>query len=156
MATVTGYSKVQVGLHWLIALLVLTEYMVSPEHIPVSRINDSLTGSIHVWAGAAVMGLMALRLLVRLVQGAPEPPEDEQEILRKIAVWTHWAFYLLLIAIPLGGLLAAYGGVQAGMLLHDLGEPIFFLLIILHGGAALLHHFYFRTDVLKRMMKARR
>lgn len=156
MASVTGYSKLQLGLHWLIALLVLTEYMASPEHIPVSRVLDSGIGNNHVWTGAAIMVLMVLRLLVRLVQGAPNPPEDEPEILRKIAVWTHWALYVLLVAIPAGGLLAAFGGVQSGMLVHDLGESAFFLLLILHGGAALLHHFYFRTDVMKRMMKPTR
>jgi len=153
MEEVTGYSRLQITLHWLIAGLVLVEYMTADF---VEHDGQSALAWLHVWPGVAILGLMALRLLVRFVQGAPEPPASEHELLRKVAVWTHWAFYVLMIVIPGGGLLARYGGIGAAQLLHDVGESVFFLLLWVHIGAALVHHFVFRTDVLMRMVRPAR
>jgi len=155
MAEITGYTRLQILLHWLIVALVLVEYGSSDglEH------NAGTVGGLalaHVWTGVVILALMALRLIVRLIQGAPEPPASEREILRKIAVWTQWAFYALLILIPLGGVLDWYGGIKAGLLLHDIGEGIFFILVWVHVAAAFAHQFIFRTDVVRRMLLARR
>ncbi len=147
-ASPAGYSRLQIWLHWLVAILVAAEYATSDfvEH------GGRELAALHVWPGVAIIVLMALRLVVRLVQGAPEPPESEHPLLRRVAVGTHWAFYILLFAIPAGGLADRWYGIRAGLLVHDAGEAVFFILLWLHIGAALAHHYVFGTDVLTRMV----
>ncbi len=142
------YARVQIWLHWVIAALVGLEYATSE----LIEEGGAFLAGLHVWPGVAILVLMPIRLVLRLALGTPEPPESEHPFLRRLAVWTHWAFYALLILIPAGALAARYGVWKGGQLLHDAGEPVFFILFWLHLGAALVHHFIFRTDVLIRMV----
>jgi len=150
---ITGYSKLQIGLHWLVVIFIAMEYATS------GFVEDGAKSGLavlHVWPGIAIIAAMTLRLLVRLVVGAPVPPKDEHPMLRRAAVWTHWAFYVLLVAIPAGGLADHYYQIGSGMLLHNVAESIFFILMWLHIAAALVHQFYLRTDVMQRMLKPAR
>jgi cytochrome b561 len=152
-AEITGYNTLQIGLHWLVVILIAMEYATS------GFVEDGASSGLavlHVWPGIAIIVAMTARLLIRLVMGAPEPPKDEHPMLRRAAVWTHWAFYVLLIAIPAGGLADHYYQIGSGMLLHNIAEGIFFILMWLHIAAALAHHFVLRTDVLRRMLKPAR
>jgi len=151
---VAGYSRLQIALHWLVVLFVLAEYATSDF---VERGGAASSWAwLHVWPGIVIVVLMAIRLLVRMVQGAPEPPESEHPLLRQAAKLTHVAFYILMFTIPLGGLADRYLNIPGGMLLHDASESIFFIIMWLHIIAALAHHFVLRTDVLRRMLKPAR
>ncbi len=150
MAERNGYSRLQIALHWSIVALVLVEYASGELVEEASR--TSALALIHVWSGLAIIVLMILRLGLRLLRGAPPPPRSEHELLRRFAVWTHWAFYVLLFAIPGGGALDWYFGLGFGQVIHNVGEPVFFVLVWIHIGAAAVHHFIFRTNVVRRMV----
>lgn len=113
MAERSGYSGIQRLLHWAVALLVLgmvpvgilisdfdnkpaVEAVLGPGGF--DRIYDQ-----HKLFGVLLLALMALRLLVRAVQGAPAhvPPLPRMQALASGAV--HWTLYALLIAVPVLG-----------------------------------------------------
>jgi cytochrome b561 len=159
------YSIPQRILHWTTAALVLYNLLLPGEIEEVADLLDEakvpsaeqwFTANIHVYIGFAVLGLTVLRIILRLVQGAPEPPASEPPALRKVAAATHGLLYLVLLAMPLAGITKFYLGVDAAGFVH--GGPLkllLWILIGLHVAGALVHKFYWKTDVLERMTSGR-
>jgi cytochrome b561 len=102
----------------------------------------------------------------------PELPDTLKPYEKGIAIATHWAFYVLIIGLPLGGyvMVNAHGhavpffGMDLPVLLPKnefVGETFAFLhisgafllmaLILLHVAAALRHEFLLRDNTLRRM-----
>ncbi|MGV8939223.1 MAG: cytochrome b [Allorhizobium sp.] len=155
----TGYSGLQIGLHWLVALLVLfqlvfgesmTNVVDAAEEGTVASATDQFLASSHYWVGISVLALVALRFIVRLATGAPEPRTDSR-LVALAASATHWLFYFLLVAVPVSGLLAIYVSDDFGDI-HTLGKPAFIVLIVLHAAAALFHQFFLKDGTLRRML----
>lgn len=155
----TGYSGLQIGLHWIIAVLVGIQILfgesmttvvdAAEENSPVSAF-DQFMGGAHYWVGLSILGLVIVRLVVRLTQGAPQPASDlgAFALVAKVA---HWAFYALLAAMPVTGLLAIYVNGDFGDI-HSYGKPIFIVLIAAHALAALYHQFWLKDDTLRRIL----
>lgn len=160
IGAVRGYTVYQIGLHWLIAALVLvqlvfgesmTEFVEAAEEgQPASALDVSLAG-VHYYFGIAILVLVAVRLALRLMNGAPPPPESGGaiELAGRIS---HWLFYALLIAVPVTGLLGYYYGDPYGEL-HALAKPVFIGLIGLHVVASLYHQFWRKDGLLMRMVR---
>jgi cytochrome b561 len=72
--------------------------------------------------------------------------------LKALATATHWLFYLLLVGMPISGATAWFAGLPQPAVAHSLAEKVLIPLILLHIVAALAQHFWFRTDVVKRMV----
>lgn len=168
------WGRVSIALHWLTALLVIGLAVVGlvMTGLPNSALKVQVY-ALHKSVGLTVLALAALRLLWRLVAGAPdEIPAPRLQQLAAKAV--HWALYVLLFALPLSGWLfnSAAGfplkwfGVLAlpklftgynpelKHLAHELHESGFYLLallLVLHAGAALYHHYLKKDDTLNRM-----
>lgn len=152
-----GYSGLQILLHWLIAALVLFQLVFGESMVSVvdaleeGRIPDptdkALAGA-HYWIGISVLVLVVLRIVVRLVQGAPAPAGlGWQAVASKLV---HGIFYLLLIAVPATGLMALYVSDAFGDI-HAIGKPLFIAFIVLHAFGALYHQFRLRDGTLRRM-----
>ncbi|MHC1550629.1 cytochrome b [Phyllobacterium sp. K27] len=103
----------------------------------------------HYWVGIAILFLVATRVVVRLIQGAPTPA-GSYGVLTYLARTTHFLFYLLLVAIPVTGLLTIYVSDSFGDI-HGLGKPAFIVLIVLHATGALFHQFVLKDGTLRRM-----
>jgi cytochrome b561 len=152
------YSGLQVSLHWVIAVLVLFQ-LIFGESMTVVRdasesgeaveAMDQSLATAHYWVGWAILVLVVLRLLFRLIQGAPVPVGTGR--MATLASAAHWLFYLLLIAVPVTGLLAIYVSDELGDI-HSLGKPILIALIVLHFLGALYHHFKLKDGTLARML----
>jgi cytochrome b561 len=71
--------------------------------------------------------------------------------MRKAAALSHGAFYVLLIAAPILGLLAYYVGEPFGDL-HEICKPLLIILIGLHAAAALFHQLWLKDGTLRRML----
>jgi cytochrome b561 len=157
-----GYSGIQILLHWTIALLVIfqlgfgesmTTVVDAQESSEAILPADQSLATAHLWAGIAILALVVVRLLLRFAQGTPAPiGAGLAVVLAKLA---HAAFYLLLIAMPVTGLLTYYDVMDLGDL-HGWGKPVFIALIAIHALAALYHQFLVKDGTLARMLAPRR
>jgi cytochrome b561 len=160
-----GYSRAQISLHWAIAILVLAVLFTHEDFLTAQATllqGGHLTAgqvalrALHLWGGAIVLPLALWRTVVRLRDGGPAPPPREPRVLRVAASTTHLLLYVLIFVLPVSGVLVYYGvlpGVSGAI--HRFGEPALFILVLAHVGASLVHHFYWKTDVLLRMLKPR-
>ncbi|MEO5807930.1 cytochrome b [Devosia sp.] len=154
-----GYAPIQIGLHWLIAALVLFQLVFGESMVTATEAaeegetigtSDFILATAHYWVGITILILVAARLIVRLRNGAAAPVDDNP-IMALAAKATHWLFYLLLVIVPTTGLLAVYANPEIGEI-HQLAKPAFIVLIVLHAGAALFHHFILHDGTLRRML----
>ena len=150
-----SYTLAQIALHWSIAALVIWqlvfgESMQALEHPEGASATDTFLANSHLVVGFAVLALVAVRIVLRLVNGAP-PPEESSRAAAILARAAHAAFYLLLVAVPVTGILAFYFGLPTGEL-HELGKPAFIVLIALHVAATAWHQFVRHDGTLRRML----
>jgi cytochrome b561 len=156
-----GYSRQQIILHWVVALLVVLQFVL---HEGISDAYDIATDTGvyafsapvigHITGGALILLLACWRLILRNDRGAPPPPEGEPEIFRKIGHLAHLALYALLIALPVSGALAWGGQMEAAGEAHELLKSLLMLLVLAHVGAVAMHQLVWKTGILRRMMRA--
>ncbi|HZF84330.1 MAG TPA: cytochrome b/b6 domain-containing protein, partial [Burkholderiaceae bacterium] len=111
----------------------------------------SMNPDIHVWTGVAVLALVLLRLLLRAVQGTP--PAVGEGWIGRTAVWGHRLLYALLLATPLLGAAAWFGGVKALGDPHELAANALLWVAGAHAAVALWHHYVLHDRVLLRMVR---
>lgn len=162
MSTTTGYSPLQIVLHWGVALGVLFNYFVS------EGMEDAFDAAVegeamaepagfgipggHVWVGVAVLALVVIRLFVRRSQGAPAAEPGFAGVL---ATWGHRALYLLMLAVPALGAISWFGGIDATAEPHALLANALMVLVGAHALMALFHQYVLKDGVLARMLRAR-
>jgi len=176
MAT-NQYTRTALGLHWLIAGLILaalfmgwtmTEMAVSPAKLKLFN--------YHKWVGVTVLGLALVRLAWRFTH-RPPPMEIMPRWQLLAANASHMLLYMLLLAVPLtgwaysnaSGYPIVYLGrvplpdllerdkVLAGQLVkvHGTLAVILAAAVALHVLAALEHHFIRKDRTLRRMFSWR-
>ena len=160
MPAATGYSATQIRLHWLVFLAVLYQLIFNEaigEAWRAFRRGEEIASSVwvpvHVFGGIAILLLVLWRIFLRVKRGAPKPPEHEPAALKMIAGLTHLLLYALLIAMPVSGIVAWFGGIEAAGEAHEVMKAFLWALIALHVLGALYHQFFLKTDVLTRMRK---
>ena len=156
----SGFSAGQIRLHWIVFILIALQYVL---HEGIAEAWDIVEegGAVafsplvasHVAGGILVLLLVVWRLALRAKRGAPAAPEEEPAILKFAAATTHLGLYALMILMPLSGMAAWFGGVEAAAEAHEVMRIILLALIVLHIGGALYHQFVLKTDVLSRMRK---
>ena len=153
------YPNVAIVLHWVIAALVLFQLVFGESIGTVMRAarrgtvpdpGDVTLANFHYWAGLTILALALLRIVARLLFGAP-PAAGGSAMTELAARVTHGLFYLLLLATPVTGLLAFYAGGPFGDI-HEFAKPVFIVLIVLHALAALWHQFWLKDGTLRRMV----
>lgn len=161
MSAPKGYSTLQIALHWLVALIVVHQFVL---HKGIETAWDaykagqaapfSVLAGLHVAGGILVLAFVLARIAMRLKRGAPELPVEEPMVLRLAAHATHWGLYLLLIGLVGSGMAAWFGGVKLAASAHGTFKNLLMLLVALHVAGALFQHFWLKSDVLRRMMRA--
>ena len=102
-ATRSTYSTVAITLHWLIAILMLTNIglawyfgtLKGPEAVAPVQLHKSI--------GITVLLLTLIRIGWRLVNAPPPLPETMRPWEKLAARANHAVFYLLMLAMPLSG-----------------------------------------------------
>lgn len=174
-ASDTRYTRVAIGLHWLIAVAIIGSFSVGLYMVDLPLSPQKLRiYSWHKWAGVTIFLCALLRLGWRLRHPPPELPAAMPAWQRNLAGATHVLLYLLMLAVPLSGwLMSSAKGFQTvwfGVLplpdlldkdkelgdlllqLHVLLNFSMAALVLAHFGAALKHHFFDRDDVLARII----
>lgn len=170
-----GYPPSSKWLHWLVAGSVL---IMIPIGIAMGRVAQgplqNMLYNLHKSFGILILALMVVRLVNRIVVGAPAPEPGLARWQRAVSSATHGLLYVLLVLQAVGGWLAnsAYGAPTPFFGLFDLpalrgkdqafadqlfaGHRIFGLVIaaiaVMHVAAALQHYFIKGDGVLQRML----
>jgi cytochrome b561 len=158
MATPEKFSKIQIYLHWLIALMVIFQIVLHDDIVTLwaqrmdGIIPNEAVPTPHSIVGILIFVLMAWRLIIRLRRGIPALPPSETPILGLIAKGTHFLFYALLLIMPISGAVAWFFGIEQAANAHALAKFILIPLILLHFSAAMAHHFVLKTNVLKQIL----
>lgn len=164
MARREGYTGPQIGIHWLIVLLVIVQLVVAESMTSmVDAIEEgeqvssqiALGGWLHYWVGIAILALMLVRLAMRLMLGAPPHAPGSSPAQNFAAAAMHIALYIVLLVAPISGLVAFYGLADVGDT-HALVRPALFLLVLLHIAAALYNQFLRKDGTLMRMLRPAR
>jgi cytochrome b561 len=167
-----GTSKL---LHWLVAACVLT---TAPVAVAMGRVSQGPTQdflyNFHKSLGVLIFALIVLRLINRIVRGAPIPDPSIERWQKAVSSAVHGSLYVLLLAMPIGGYIAnsAYGAPtpffglfnippiigknealsEQLFTLHRLAGFLLIALVLMHVSAALFHHFIRGDNVLRRML----
>ncbi|SDF79274.1 cytochrome b561 [Celeribacter baekdonensis] len=157
MKTSQSYSLLQKLLHWAVVLTFAFNYIVSDgmgralDAFLKTGVNDTLTAKFHVIVGVVTLALMTLRVLVRLIQGAPAMPPAPHPLMEKAAQLVHVGLYATMILTPMAGASAWFLGVKIAGDAHEVLVNLTVLLILVHVVAALYHQFILKDNLLKRM-----
>lgn len=162
------YDGVAIAFHWSIAAMVLLNLVSGLFYRPLFFTHKAI--------GITVLVLSIGRLLWRMTHRVPPPPADLPRWQQLVARGTHYAFYVLILALPISGWVMSsatderrpltwfglfdipylsMGPGPAGGSAHDAHVLLGWLtlaLVALHVGAALRHHFLLRDRVVSRML----
>ncbi len=169
------WGSVSKALHWLVVVLVLAMAWIGLTMGDLPNGPDKIaTYALHKSIGISILALIVVRLAWRLYAGTPGAVPGTPGWQERIASLTHWALYVLLLAMPLSGWvlnsaagfplqwfgqanLPAIVGKDQG--LHELAEEVhellFWTLVVLvvaHAAAAFYHHLFKRDATLARML----
>lgn len=156
LKNVANYSSIQIALHWAVAVLIPLAWLSAEgaEEALEAAEDGAATGFVpHVAFGMAILALVVLRLVIRLTRGAPAAPGVPGSLQVKAANWGHRLLYLLMIAVPLGGVSIWFGGMDNGDI-HGLFANVLLAVALGHALMALYHHYVLKDGLIRRMMKA--
>ena len=169
------YDRVTMAFHWLTALLVVSQWLGAQviDWFPRGPLRVDAR-SVHITMGVLLTLLLAGRILWRLTAGRRLPLAD-RGALNVVAKATHWALYLLLIAMVMLGILLTWSrgdsifnlfslpvldpsNKDLRNQLEGLHNTVGYMILGLagvHALAALVHRFVWRDGVLGRMLPGR-
>jgi cytochrome b561 len=139
----TRYSNIAIALHWLIGLAIICNLAGGLTHESVPKDMQGVVMGLHKATGITILALSLFRLFWRLGHRPPpyEPTLATWE--KAVAKVTHWAFYVLIIAIPFSGwLMTSAGGRKYGLSWYGLFDIPFLPVVqdkLLADGAAGAH-----------------
>lgn len=161
-------------LHWIMAIIILGLVGLGwfMSDLPKDYPNRMFLYNLHKSLGVTVLFLVTLRVLLRLVKGAPKLPNAISKRDAMLAHLTHKVLYLLMFAVPAIGILLSnswgypvswFGielpmvfaknfevGKQAGEL-HEIAAYTLLAVAGLHLAGAIKHRYIDKHDILYRM-----
>jgi cytochrome b561 len=101
---VEAYHPILRAIHWLMALAILAAIALGvwATQLPRGDFRSEIL-FVHKSLGVTVFALVALRIVVRLVVGAPRYAEPLGRLTHAAASTAHLALYALMIAMPVSG-----------------------------------------------------
>ena len=162
------YHRSQIILHWLVALLVLAQLMfgMRMERVFLNALDlgREVIGETPPWGialahgltGTLILILMLTRLYLRLTRDIPPPPPKSSKWVQILSRANHWAFYVVLIAMPPVGLYAWFAESLVAGTIHSWAADVLLALALLHLSGVVYHVFLRKGEdgVLRRMAPA--
>lgn len=179
MPYIHHYPSINKWFHWIIgvgivAMLGFGYYMEGLESSPMKFTYYGWHKSI----GIIILALVIVRVIVRIRTKTPPLPRHMSLWQRISSHISHALLYIMMLYMPLTGwLMSSSAGYDVSIFgspaipnlvgknkdmaawfnnLHEIGLWVFVALIIIHAGAAFIHHFYYKDDVLLRMLPAKK
>ena len=173
--TADSWGAIAKSFHWIIALLILGQLILGT--VAEGYRLSPLKLDLFVWhksIGVTILLLVILRVLWRLNNPPPAPPDGIPAWETTAARIGHALLYLLMFAVPLTGwlvsdatripfkafwlvpmpdLIAAdrdMSDLAAGV--HGALTKLLLLVVVIHIAAALRHHFILHNKILTRML----
>lgn len=153
------YTGSQIALHWIIAVLILCQYLFAESMEEAWRAwrregvaEGSAGATAHMVFGLTILALAALRLFIRFKRGAPPVPAGHPLVMRLLANATHFTLYVLLFVLPLSGAAAWFGGIGGAALVHVLAKNVLLAFLGLHVLGAVGELFYAFRPATRQMI----
>jgi cytochrome b561 len=171
----TKYSKTAIALHWVIAILVVTNVTLASMSEDLPRAAKAAYMNPHKAIGVSILMLSLFRLFWRLGHKPPAMPDAITGWQAKLGKTVHALFYFLILAVPLSGWVMSSMHPQAppvsffglfditlpfgknelvagfGHEAHEILTKPLVILIFLHVIGALKHQFADRVPFIQRM-----
>lgn len=171
----TKYSKTAVLLHWTIAILVVTNFVLVNMAEGLQGPARGAYMNPHKAIGVSILMLSLFRLFWRLGHKPPPMPNAVSGWQARLGKAVHAIFYFLIIAVPLSGWIMSSAHPQAPPVsffdlldvtlplaknevtadwsrgTHEILTKPLFILILLHVVGALKHQFADRVPFIQRM-----
>lgn len=172
---VRRYTGTAAAFHWLVAVLVVIQVALAFGFASSEGAQRASLFTWHKTVGATILLIVIARLAYRLTHRPPPFPNDLTWTERALGVWNHRLFYLLLIGLPIGGLVAVSANSKDGMTglalglrmpvipgiekslaesaggIHEALAFVLIALVLVHAAAALKHRFIDKTPSAGRM-----
>ena len=97
------YTHVAIAFHWLIAALILLNLVLGFRMTLLKGLAQFNIFQLHKSVGVTVLLLSLGRLAWRLINPPPPEPAGLQPWEKSAALTVHWAFYVIMIGMPLTG-----------------------------------------------------
>jgi len=173
----SNYSFVARLLHWLIAALIVVQYILAElsewAEDAGSVVERLALLANHKSIGMTVLALAVIRLVWRLLNKPPVLPNSMPRWQHMASHTAHWLIYLLIFGLPLSGWLMssanAYSVSWFNLFVfpdliavdkssasffhsvHEIMTEVLFVVVVVHIVAALKHHYIDKDGVLGRM-----
>lgn len=158
-----GYSRLQITLHWTIAVLIVIQLTVNADmqqafaqRLASGVLRANSGALLHMVTGISVLALALLRLVIRLTRGVPEAPRDNSALVNLLSHATHLLLYGFLFLMPITGALAWFFGIEPAAVLHELGRLILIPAIFLHIAGVVVEELVLGNPILRRMLHPER
>ena len=167
------YSKPAIGLHWLVAVLIVIVGAIGLYFGWARRGEKPFWLNLHATVGMAMLIAICARVVYRLAHRPPPLPDGTSRIEEMAAKGAHFLMYVLMVAIPAAGLVAFiwharifdFGAFQVDLgvtsdrsifhpaqSIHKWLAYGFFIVVGLHVLAAVWRQFILRDHLLERML----
>lgn len=179
--TLRSYGGVARTLHWLTALIILTNIALGllAVRVPLDQMEAKVQlFSLHKTLGIAAFAVAALRILWALTQPRPVPLHPERQLETFLAESVHWVLYAAMLLVPVTGWIEHAATEGYAPILWPLGQGLplvptspdlalsmarvhhvfaWLLMgaVVLHVLGALKHALIDRDQVLGRMLRGR-
>ncbi len=172
------YHPLLVILHWLLALMIIVGLIMGGAVLsatPNSNPDKLFFLKMHMGAGMAILVLMVIRLIVRLFTKKPPHADIGNELVNKLGVMAHYAFYLFVFLVAGSGIAISlqaglpdivFGGSGAPLpetfdqypprMAHGLLTLVLKLIILGHVAAFVWHQFVRKDRLFTRMWFGKR
>ncbi len=153
------YGAPQIALHWLIVLLVISQYATSGSIVRTHKVgmaglapskSDLFLHTVHNRAGLLIFCLLAALFGLRLLKGAPPSANARNSWQEKLSKLVHFGLYGLLGLQAFTGAVATYFWWPISTA-HRYLFWAFFALVVVHAAAALWHQLMLKDGLLWRI-----
>ena len=154
-----GYSSLQIALHWTVVVMVVVQWLVG---LGMRDVFFALEAGeavvqwgpafVHIALGITIFLVMIARLMARINRPVETAAGTKHPTMALLGRINHWAFYVLLLAMPPVGALAWFGGSLTAAYIHRFSAWTLLVLIVLHVGGAIAH-LILGENIIRRIVR---